>query len=63
MDEIFLHYTWKYRLFESSKLLTTKGLQIELIKTGEHNHQSGPDFFNSHLKIDGITWVGNLEIH
>lgn len=44
MDEIFLHYTWKYRLFESSKLLTTKGLQIELIKTGEHNHQSGPDF-------------------
>jgi hypothetical protein len=63
MEEKFLHYTWKYRLFEQGNLFTTTGKKIELIKIGEHNLQSGPDFFNAQLKIDGELWAGNLEIH
>ncbi|MBC7861379.1 MAG: DUF2851 family protein [Bacteroidia bacterium] len=63
MEENFLHYTWKYKLFSQQILFTTNGEKIELIKPGEHNHQSGPDFFNARLKIGGTDWTGNLEIH
>ncbi len=28
-----------------------------------HNTNSGPDFFNGHLEIDGQMWAGNIEIH
>ncbi|MGE3823378.1 MAG: DUF2851 family protein, partial [Bacteroidia bacterium] len=34
-----------------------------IIKTGEHNQDAGPDFFNARLKIGNTTWAGNIEIH
>src|SRR5690606_14763368 len=36
---------------------------IEIIQVGEQNFNSGPDFFNSKLKIDNQLWAGNVEIH
>lgn len=36
---------------------------IAILKLGEHNHNSGPDFFNAQLSIDGQLWAGNVEIH
>lgn len=42
---------------------TTKGLHIEVIDSGLHNMNSGPDFFNAKIKIDDTLWVGNVEIH
>ena len=63
MKEDFLHYLWKHKLFSLHSLKTTHKESIVLIKSGEHNHHSGPDFFNSQLKIDGQHWAGNVEIH
>lgn len=42
---------------------TTDGQTIEVIDTGLWNRNSGPDFFNAKIKIDGVLWVGNIEIH
>lgn len=63
MNEDFLHYIWKYRLFESKKLETTSGESLEIIKPGEHNTDGGPDFHNARIKIDKTLWAGNIEIH
>lgn len=62
MTEAFLHYIWKYKLLEGD-LLTSEGSPVVVEKAGEHNHDSGPDFFDARLTIGGIQWAGNVEIH
>ena len=61
--ERLLYYAWRHRLFPLTELKTTKGQTIEVIDTGLQNTNAGPDFFNAKIKIDGILWVGNVEIH
>ena len=61
--EKLLHYCWKHRLFPLAELYTTDGRRVEVIDTGLHNRNAGPDFFNAKVKIDGTLWVGNVEIH
>lgn len=39
------------------------GRTIEVVDPGHHNLDSGPDFFNTKIKIDGVQWAGNIEIH
>lgn len=63
MNEDFLHYLWKFKKFPFQNLKTTQNELIEIIQVGEHNFNSGPDFFNSRLKIDNQLWAGNVEIH
>jgi len=62
MTEAFLYYLWKYKLFTSA-LVGTKGEQINILKTGTENTDSGPDFFNARLKINEDSWAGNVEMH
>ena len=62
MEEL-LHYVWWHKLFPLSPLQTTDGKALEVIDTGLPNPNAGPDFFNAKIKIDGILWVGNVEIH
>ena len=61
--EKLLHYIWKYKLFPLKPLQTTEGKNMEIIDTGLHNTNAGPDFYNAKIKIDGILWVGSVEIH
>lgn len=63
MKEDFLHHIWKFKLWEVPVLKTVDGEEITIIKTGEHNTDAGPDFFNTQLKIGKNKWAGNLEIH
>lgn len=63
MKEEFLHFLWQQRLFDFWNLQTVKDEQIEILKSGEINRNSGPDFLNAQLKIDHQVWVGNIEIH
>lgn len=63
MTEDFLHYIWKYKAFNVPGLKTLEGEPIQVIKTGEHNKDAGPDFFNARIKIGTTTWAGNIEIH
>lgn len=58
-----MHYVWKHKLFPLAGLATRDGEPIEVIDTGLHNTDAGPDFFNAKVKIAGTLWAGNVEIH
>ena len=60
--EQFYHYLWKTGM-AGREFQDVDGLEIEVLDPGIHNHDSGPDFFNSKLKINGVEWIGNVEIH
>jgi hypothetical protein len=63
MKEDFLHYSWKTKQFSHDHLTTEDGQRIEIISPGDHNYDSGPDFFNAKIKIGEVLWSGNVEIH
>ncbi|HEX2922080.1 MAG TPA: DUF2851 family protein [Bacteroidales bacterium] len=63
MKEEFLHYLWKYKLYDSTSLKDNEGNIINVIHPGDYNHDSGPDFFNARILIGKTVWAGNVEIH
>lgn len=62
-DEAFYHFVWQHKLYRTDNLKTECGLPIEVIHPGLLNRDAGPDFFNVKIKIDGVLWAGNVEIH
>lgn len=63
MNEDFLHFIWKFQLFEVAQLYCTTGEKVEIIHPGSHNTHAGPDFFNAKIKIAEQLWAGNVELH
>ncbi len=63
MPELLLHYIWQSRLFLQLPQQTTDGRRVEVLDVGKHNTDAGPDFFAATIRIDGVTWTGNVEIH
>lgn len=63
MKEEFLHYIWKFQKFSSHDFSTTSFEELRVLSPGQHNHDSGPDFFNAKINLNGQVWAGNLEIH
>lgn len=61
--ELLLHYVWRHKIFPLQPLKTTAGCTLEVIDPGLPNPNAGPDFFNAKLKIDGVLWIGNVEVH
>lgn len=63
MNEEFLHYVWKFQLFNQQQLTANKGESLDIIKSGSHNTDAGPDFFNARIRLNTTEWAGNIEIH
>ena len=63
MKEDFLHHVWKFLKFNTSSLETTDGQSLSVVQVGQHNLNSGSDFFNGQVRIDDQLWAGNIEIH
>ena len=63
IKEDLIQYVWKSKLFDINDLITTCGLKVSILNFGVHNHDSGPDFLNAKVMIDGILWAGNVEMH
>lgn len=64
MIEDFLQYLWKYKKFKLTSLKTTRSEELILQQVGQHNtNNSGPDFFDARLSIQGQKWAGNIEVH
>jgi len=61
--EDFLHYVWKFRLFDRADLRTNDGEELEVFSAGMHNSDSGPDFENARIRIGETVWAGNVEVH
>lgn len=63
LKEDLLHYIWKYKKFDTHNLHTDGGSPLQILKTGQVNLGSGPDFFNALIEIEHQKWAGNIEIH
>lgn len=63
MIEEVLHYVWKHKILPLKDIKTVDGKSVEVINPGMHNHDAGPDFIGAKVKIDGLLWAGNVEIH
>jgi hypothetical protein len=63
MTEDFLHFVWKYGLFDREGIFADTGEEIKVFNLGEHNLDAGPDFLNTRIQIGNTTWAGNVEIH
>ncbi|MGV8878315.1 MAG: DUF2851 family protein [Sphingobacteriaceae bacterium] len=61
--EDFLHYIWKFRLFQPAALITECGKTLEISDTGFQNKDAGPDFQNARIRIGETLWAGNVEVH
>jgi len=63
LNEDLLQFLWQYKLLKPLPLITTSGKEIFILKNGELNKDSGPDFFNAQIKVEEVILVGNIEIH
>lgn len=63
ITESLLHFLWKKRIFLPRDFSTTQGKSIRIIHPGFSHHNAGPDFKQAVIKIDNITWAGDVEIH
>jgi hypothetical protein len=63
MSESFLHYVWQYQYFARTDLRTTSGDEVVIFHPGFKNPNAGPDFPQARLRIDGMEWIGSVEIH
>ncbi len=61
--ERLMQYVWQHRLWIQHDLTTVDGQRVSIIDPGRLNTDSGPDFFNAKISIDGHLWVGDVEIH
>ena len=62
-NEDFLHFLWRFRLFNSSRFICAGGEELKILDPGVLNKHSGPDFSDAKLLIDGTSWVGHVEVH
>lgn len=58
-----MQYVWQHRLWVQHNMATVDGRRLVIIDPGRLNTDSGPDFFNAKVSIDGHLWAGDVEIH
>ena len=58
-----MQYIWHHRLWLQQDMTTVDGRRVQVIDQGKLNTDSGPDFFNAKISIDGHVWAGDVEIH
>src|SRR6478735_5404132 len=62
-NEELLQFIWKHKLLKPIPFIAKSGTEIFILKYGELNPDSGPDFFNAQIKVNGLVLAGNIEIH
>lgn len=56
-----MYFVWQQRMM--THIATLDGKPLDVLHPGLRNLDAGPDFFNAKLKVDGVTWAGNVEMH
>jgi len=62
LSEYELKELFRCRKFNPG-LKSTSGKQVEIIQTGEPNLNTGPDFKASLVKMNGVVFRGDIELH
>ena len=64
LPEVWLHYLFKTKQFNPLDLRTEDGQALELLDLGQYNAVgAGPDFKQAKIRLDGLLWVGDIELH
>ncbi len=63
MTEQLLQFIWQFQYYNKGHLTSTKGEEIQILNTGFHNSNQGPDFLNARVKVGETTLAGSVEIH
>lgn len=63
INESFISRIWETPSFYEDVLLTTDSKDLEILDYGEKNLDSGPDFKEAKIRLDGILYSGDIEIH
>lgn len=63
MYEDFLHFIWQFQYFDTSQLHTSQQDTLSILDKGFPNSNAGADFHQARILINGVEWVGNVEIH
>ncbi|HQH42054.1 MAG TPA: DUF2851 family protein, partial [Bacteroidales bacterium] len=63
MNEEFLHFIWRYKLFNLPLSDKETRLEVEVLSTGIPNPDAGPDFTDVRIRTANTIWAGNAEIH
>jgi hypothetical protein len=61
--ESFLRHIWKHLLFNRDGLSTTDGAPVTVLAPGDLNTDGGPDFRDARVRIGGIEYLGDVELH
>lgn len=62
LNESFISRIWM-NPSNYGELKTTEGKNVEVLSYGKPNYDSGADFTDSLIKIDGVSYSGDVEIH
>ena len=62
-NEDLLQFIWRHKLLKPLPLITRSGNEVTVLRSGDLNVDSGPDFFNAQIKINDLILAGNIEIH
>lgn len=54
---------WVKHPFAGKELVTQCGKKLRILSPGILNTDSGPDFFDARVELDGQIWIGNIEVH
>lgn len=60
MEEL-MYFVWQQRMI--THISTLDGLPLDIVHPGLRNLDAGPDFFNAKIKMEGMIWAGNVEMH
>lgn len=63
MTEKLLQYLWNYKVFIHFDFKNTAGDPVEILDFGKWNTDAGPDFLAGKIKMNGVVFMGNIELH
>ncbi len=63
IPERVLHWLWDNQRFDRSRLETHDGAPLKILDKGQANTDSGPDFQQARVEIEGTLWYGSIEMH
>jgi uncharacterized protein DUF2851 len=63
ISERFFRQTWIHQQFRLSDLRTVDGRPVNILSPGKLNTDGGPDFRGARIRIGGVLYGGDVELH